>query len=39
MVVLSTIKSNSVVKDYSKELPFYNKLIQKPEVKPSKKID
>ena len=39
MVVLSRIKSNSVVKYYSKELPFYNKLIQKPEVKPSKKID
>ena len=33
MAVLSKIKSHSDAVDYFKELPFYNKPIQKPEVK------
>ena len=39
MAVLSKIKSHSDVIDYFKELPFYNKFIKKPKVKPLKKID
>ena len=33
MTVLSKIKSHSDAVDYFKELPFYNKPIEKPEVK------
>ena len=36
---MSKIKSHSDVIDYFKELPFYNKVIKKREVKPLKKID
>ena len=39
MAVLSKIKSHSDAVDYFKELPFYNKLIQKPKVKRLKNID
>ena len=39
MAVLSKIKSHSDALDYFKELPFYNKLIQKPKVKRLKNID
>ena len=38
MAILSEIKSHSDVIDYFKELPFYNKLIERP-VKPLKNID
>ena len=38
MEILSEIKSHSDVIDYSKELPFYNKPIEKP-VKRLKNID
>ena len=37
--VLSEIKSRSDAVDYFKELPFYNKHIEKPNVKPLKNID
>ena len=33
MVVLSKIESHSDVVDYFKELPFYNKPIEKPKLK------
>ena len=33
MAVLSLIKSHSDAVDYFKELPFYNKPIEKPNVK------
>ena len=39
MAVLSKIKSHSHVVDYFKELPFYNKPIEKPKVKRLKNID
>ena len=39
MAVLSKIKSYSDVVDYFKELPFYNKPIEKPKVKRLKNID
>ena len=39
MAVLSKIKSHSDVVDYFKELPFYNKPIEKPKVKRLKNID
>ena len=39
MAVLSKIKSHSDVVDYFKELPFYNKPIEKPKVKLLKNID
>ena len=39
MAVLSKIKSYSDVTDYFKELPFYNKPIEKPKVKSLKNID
>ena len=39
MTILSKIKSHSDVIDYFKELPFYNKLIEKPKVKRLKNID
>ena len=39
MAVLSKNKSHSVVIDYFKELPFYNKPIKKPKVKRLKDID
>ena len=39
MAILSKIKSHSDVIDYFKELPFYNKPIEKPKVKHLKNID
>ena len=39
MVALSKIKTHSDTVDYFKELPFYNKPIQKPKVKRLKSID
>ena len=39
MTVLSKIKSHSDAVDYFKELPFYNKPIEKPKVKHLKDID
>ena len=39
MVVLSKIKSHSDAADYFKELPFYNKSIDKQKVKRLKNID
>ena len=37
MAVLSKIKSHPNVVDYFKELPFYNKSIEKPKIKRLKK--
>ena len=39
MAVLSKIKSHSDAVDYFKELPFYNKSIEKQKVKRLKNID
>ena len=39
MAVLSKIKSHSDAADYFKELPFYNKPIEKPKIKWLKNID
>ena len=39
MAVLSKIKSYSDAGDYFKELPFYNKPIEKPKIKRLKNID
>ena len=39
MAVLSKVKSHSDAVDYFKELPFYNKPIEKPEVTRLKNID
>ena len=39
MAVLSKIKSHSDAVDYFKELPFYNKLIEKPKAKRLKNIN
>ena len=39
MAVLSKIKSNTDAVNYFKELPFYNKPIEKPKVKRLKNID
>ena len=39
MAVLSNIKSHTNTVDYFKELPFYNKPIEKPKVKRLKNID
>ena len=39
MAVLSNIKPHSDAVDYFKELPFYNKPIEKPKVKRLKNID
>ena len=39
MAVLSKIKPHSDAVDYVKELPFYNKPIEKPKVKRLKNID
>ena len=39
MVALSKIKPHSDAVDYFKELPFYNKPIEKPKVKRLKNID
>ena len=39
MAVLSKIKPYSDAIDYFKELPFYNKPIEKPKVKRLKNID
>ena len=39
MAVLSKIKSYSDKVDYFKELPFHNKLIEKPKAKCLKNID
>ena len=38
MAILSKIKSHSDAVDYFKELPFYNKRIEKPKVKRLKSI-
>ena len=39
MTVLSKIKPHSDAVDYFKELPFYNKPIEKPKVKRLENID
>ena len=39
MAVLSKVKSHSDAVDYFKELPFYNKPIEKPKVTRLKNID
>ena len=39
MAILSKIKSHSDAVDYFKELPFYNKPIEKPKVKRLKNIN
>ena len=39
MAVLSKMKPHSDEVDYFKELPFYNKPIEKPKVKRLKNID
>ena len=39
MAILSKIKSHSDAADYFKELPFYNKPIEKPKIKRLKNID
>ena len=39
MTILSKIKSHSDAVDYFKELPLYNKPIEKPNVKRLKNID
>ena len=39
MTVLKKIKSHPDVVDYFKELPFYNKYIEKPKLKRLKNID
>ena len=39
IAVLSKIKPHSDAVDYFKELPFYNKPIEKPKVKRLKNID
>ena len=39
MAVLSKIKPHSDAVDYFKELPFYNKPIEKPKAKRLKNID
>ena len=39
MAILSKIKPHSDTVNYFKELPFYNKPIQKPKVKRLKNID
>ena len=39
MTVWEKIKSHSDVVDYFKELPFYNKHIEKPKIKRLKNID
>ena len=39
MAVLSKIKSHPSVVDYFKEIPFYNKPIEKPKIKRLKNID
>ena len=38
MATLKKIKSHTDVVDYSKELPFYNKYIEKPKIKHLKNI-
>ena len=39
MTILEKIKSHPDVKNYFKELPFYNKCIEKPKTKRLKNID
>ena len=39
MTVLKKIKSHPDVRNYFKELPFYNTYIEKPKIKPLKNID
>ena len=39
MTVLKKVKSHPDVVDYFKELPFYNKHIEKPKIKRLKNID
>ena len=38
MIALNKVKSNPVVVDYFKELPFYNKHTEKPKTKRLKSI-
>ena len=38
MATLKKIRSHTDVVDYSKELPFYNKYIEKPKIKHLKNI-
>ena len=39
MTILKKIESHPVVVNYFKELPFYNKYIEKPKIKRLKNID
>ena len=39
MTALKKVKSHLDVVEYSKELPFYNKHIEKPKIKRLKNID
>ena len=39
MTVKTKVKSHPDVIDYFKELPFYNKLIEKPKIKCLRNID
>ena len=39
MTVWKKIKSHPDVRNYFKELPFYNTYIEKPKIKPLKNID
>ena len=39
MIALKIIRSHADVVDYFKELPFYNKHIEKPKIKCLKNID
>ena len=39
MAVLKKIKSHADAVDYLKELPYYNKPIEKPKIKRLKNID
>ena len=39
MTALKKVKSHPDVVDYFKELPFYNKHIEKPKIKHLKNID
>ena len=39
MTALKKVKSHPDVVDYFKELPFYNKYIEKPKIKRLKNID
>ena len=39
MTIKTKIKSHPGIVDYSKEIPFYNKHIEKPKIKRLKNID